>query len=627
MSSLTLNGRASFASDSMHGTYAWVDVTQSVGSYSMSYDALVGSNRHKQYRGMAFRASLDLTNARALTQCVMNMTLYTTSPNCAGNVTCYLYNFDPFEGQTLPLSSIPSGYIKSVQQTVPDVAGSSQRIDYQRAFTFSGLNITSGGYLYFLFDVYRTSDNMPGEECWISSALNRQNLSGYFKGVPTGLSVSPSTVPTGGNLSVNITNYWTTETVEFYYNSTRLGSATITNGSGTVNIPKSWFTTAGITTAQSMTVQARLVSTTLTKNFTVQAGSDMKPTVTTPAITIVQDPAASDFPGVYIANISKAKVAVTVASGSNAGISSVRLDYTGGSPVNMTYNSGTQKYEATVGPITGNTTFTVTVTDVRGMTQQASYTLTGVVQYTSPVITISEPNTFRCDSGGTREDGGAYVRAQGSVAITTEGLSGNSLQSFRFYILEEPSKGSALTNGTQCAATAGRSFDYYETLVFEASDKIMTVTKSQRLPPGTRNLTMMRSSTGTYIGIGVLPQRTTGKSSVDLQEGGGYYEGGYLWGTLTRLDLSKTDGSQFSKNFKNVDTGLLYSPQNAECYFSKSNDTGWSNSPVSGSFTGIRKVVWIDGSHYFVIILEMAPTAGRIWISYNGGSWKSLTPS
>lgn len=631
MSGLTLNGRASFSGDWSPATYSWVDVTQSIGGYSMSYDAVQGTNRHKQYRGMAFRAALDLTNARALTQCVLDMTLFTTAPNCGGTVTCYLYDSDPFAGKALPLTSIPSGYLKSAQQTVPDGSGSGQRLDYQRTFTFTGLNITSGGNLYFLFDVYRTSDNMPGEECWISSALNKQTLIGYYKGMPTSFSVSPSTVSTGGKVSVNIGNAWSTETVQFYYGSTLLGSSTITNGTGQVTIPKSWFTTAGITTSQTMSVTAKLVSTTRTQTITVQAGSDMKPMVTTPDISIVQDPSASDFPSTYIANISKAKAAVTVGTGSNAGISSVRLTWSGGT-VDMTYNSSTQKYEATVGPLTGNTTFTVTVTDARGMTQQASYNLTGVVQYVAPAIAINQAYTYRCDSAGLREDGGDYVRALATAVISTEGLSGNSIQSFRFYILEEPTKGTDLTDGVQSAATIGRTFDFYETLVFEVSDKIMTVTKSLRLPPGTRNFTMKRSADGTYVGIGVLPQHDSGPSTLDIEEGGGYYEGGFLWGSITRLNSYATDGSQFAKNFLQIDTDLLNASCHADAFFNMASTSGWSNSPVSSTpFKGYRKVVYINSSNIFVVILEAAPTVGRIWVNYYNGStwsgWKNHAPA
>lgn len=555
--------------------------------------------------------AVDYTGDRSLTR--LDFQVYTdlNGYGLRPTIRAYLYTFNPFsEGQT----TVPSGYVSSTAITITGV------YKQYATFSFACPNITTEN-IYILFK----SDNIyTGMATLNIGPVSYTRVTGTFKGWPTSFSVSPSTVSTGGAVSVNIGNAWTTETVQFYYGNTRLGTSTINNGSGTVSVPKGWFTTAGVTTAQSMTVQARLAGTSFTQNFTVQAGSDMKPAVGTPAVSIVQDPSASAFPSTYIANISKAKVRATVSAGSNAGISSVLLTWNGGN-VNMSIVSGA--YEATVGPLTGNTAFTVTALDTRGMTQQASYNLTGVVQYAPPVIVINESQTYRCDSAGVKQDGGVYVRARGKVTITTSGLSGNSLQSFRFYIQEEPSKGSTLANDTQCSATAGRAADYYETLVFEARDKIQTVTRSVRLQPATRNFAMKRSADGTYVGIGVLPQHTSGESTVDIEEGGGYYEGGYLWGSLTRLNSTATDGSQFSKNFRNVDTSLLHAPQNAEAFFIKSSDSGWSNSPVSGSFSGLRKVIWIDGSHYFIIILEAAPTAGRMWISYNGGTWKSMTPA
>ena len=579
-----------------------------------AYFGVLFQSFNNEYPLICYEFNVDYTNARSIQQLSFTVRGQDSGLGCTFNVSAYVYTSDPTGGS---VTAVPSGYVASGNGSVYIPPNNS---NMSKDFTITIGNIgASTAKIYVLLKLTSKSGNTNS----FTGRINLNSLTTIFKGMPTSFSVSPSTVNTGGKLNVNIGNYWTTETVQFYYGSTLLGSSTISNGAGQVTIPKSWFTTAGITTSQTMTVTAKLSGTSLAQNFTVQAGSDMKPTVTTPAISIVQDPSASDFPSTYIANISKAKAAVTVGTGSNAGISSVRLTWSGGT-VNMTYNSSTQKYEATVGPLTGNTTFTVVVTDARGMTQQASYNLTGVVAYMAPVITINGTYTYRCDSEGLKEDGGEYVRAMATAVISTEGLSGNSIQSFRFYILEEPTKGTDLTDGVQSAATIGRTFDFYETLVFEVSDKIMTVTKSVRLPPGTRNFTMKRSADGTYVGIGVLPQHTSGPSTVDIEEGGGYYEGGYLWGSLTRLNSYATDGSQFAKNFKNVQTDLRNAPQNAEAFFIKASDSGWSNSPVSGAFTGFRKVIWIDGSHYFVVILEAAPTAGRIWISYNGGTWKSL---
>ena len=613
----------------------WGDWEGAAGKWLRLYEHNVAGGWDSACYGI-LKLNVDISGQRSVVGFTLNLPFAGWG---TARYRAYLYTSEPTP-ETSGTSQFyaPSGYIKSLDFVNTNPGSAARNV----AFTFTGLNITQSA-LYLWFEIYH-SVTASGEPYWpytytfnysgsssdvLYANLNDATIAVSYKGIPTSYSVSPSTVSTGGAVNVNISNAWPTETVQFYYGNALLGSATISNGAGSVSIPKSWFATAGVTASKTMTVQARLVGTSYTQNFTVQAGDDMKPVVGAPAVSLVQDPAASDFPNTYIANISKAKVQATVSAGSNAGISSVTLTWPGGSAA-MSLNSGA--YEATVGPIAGDTVFTVTAIDARGMTQQASYSLTGVVPYAPPVITILSAGTYRCDSSGTEEDGGEYVRARAAAQITTSGLPGNAVQGFRFYIQEEPGKGDDLSYNQQaeyweCGATAGRTSDYYETLVFELEDKIQTVTRSVRLPPATRNFTMKRSQDGTYIGIGVLPQHTSGESTVDIEEGGGYYEGGYLWGSITRLNSTATDGSQFSKNFKNVDTNLLHAPQNAEAFFLKDSDSGWSNSPVSGSFGGLRKVIWLDSTHYFVIILETAPTAGRIWISYNGGTWKSMTPA
>lgn len=585
-----------------------------------AYFGVLFKNLTNEYPLICYEFNVDYTNARSIQQLSFTVRGQDSGQGCTFNVGAYVYTSDPTGGS---VTSVPSGYVASGTGSVTIPANNASM---SKDFNITIANIgASTSKIYVILKLTSKSGNTTT----FTGRVNLNSLTPIFKGMPTSFSVSPSTVSTGGKVNVNIGNAWSTETVQFYYGNTLLGSSTITNGSGQVTIPKSWFTTAGITTAQSMTVTAKLVSTTRTQTFTVQAGSDMKPTVGTPTVSIVQDPSASEFPNTYIANLSKAKVRAAVSSGSNASISSVKVTWSGGT-ADMSVVSG--GYEAVIGPLTGNTTITVVATDSRGMTQQASYSLTGVVQYAAPVITIIGDYTYRCDSSGLKEDGGAYVRAAATAAISTAGLSGNSIQSFRFYILEEPSKGSSLENGAQCPATVGRTFDFYETLVFEVSDKIVTTTKSLRLPPGTRNFTMKRSADGTYVGIGVLPQHSSGPSTVDIEEGGAYYEGGFLWGSLTRLNSYSTDGSQFAKNFLQIDTDLLNAPCHADAYFNMTSTSGWSNLPVSSTpFKGYRKVIFINSSNIFVVILEAAPTVGRIWVNFYNGSawsgWKKLTPA
>ena len=248
---------------------------------------------------------------------------------------------------------------------------------------------------------------------------------------------------------------------------------------------------------------------------------DMSTTVGTPTASVVD--LTGNFPSTYIAGYSKVKVAAAVSTGSGATISTVKLSYPGGTTVNMTYNSSTQKYEATTAaPITGNTTFTVTATNSSGYSASKTVSITGVVPYTTPSVTINEAGTYRCNSGGTKESGGTYFRAQ-ATANWYSSLSGNAL--LKFTVKIKPSGAETnLTSGVQSSAISGMSnANQSYTIVFTIQDKVSSaVTREYVLEGALRDFVLTRGTdnNGAHLGLGMTPELTTGKSSIELPQGG-----------------------------------------------------------------------------------------------------------
>lgn len=570
---------------------------------------------------LVYSAQLDLSGARNLKSCILNIRL--RAAQSATNFRCYLFTSDPTANNP---SSRPSGHVATADISVPADSSGSQT--YTRTFSFSGLSVSGVSVLYFWIEGVGTAGSSGGMTVRNNYELPTITGAG-FTPLPSAFTVNPTSVATGGNISISITNAAPTETVQFYYGNTLLGSSTISNGYGTVVAQKSWFNTAGITTAKSMTVRVKIAGTSLYKDITLTAGNDMKPSVGSPYKTIVQASSAASFPNTYLAGLSRVKIEATVALQTNAALSSVVLSYPGSANITMEYNSSTGMWQATTPPVTGNTTYTVTATDVRGMVGSASVALTGVVAYVPPSITIDEANTWRCNSSGVKTDGGTYVRVK-AFATYYSSLSGNTLKKFRFFVQEDTSRGANLQSGVQSAAVPFVAENSYGTIVVEIQDQISgIITKTLRLSPKRKNFSMKRSADGTYLGIGAAPQRTSGKSSIEVPEDGVFLVGNYLAQGLTFLHSSATDGTQFGKNFLNINTNTKYAVTNTEAYFVKRDNTGWSNYPVSGAWYGLRKVHWISASHILVEILEFSPTSGRRWFNYYNGStwsgWRSAT--
>ena len=491
-------------------------------------------------------------------------------------------------------------------------------------YNFTGLNLnTSKNYFLYITD----NNTHATYQDYLMHAYAAISNTSYTENLPLSLSLSSASVTTGGSQVVTIGNgSGKGITVYFKYNGTTIASGYTSTGQLSISVTSQWFSNAGITTASNFTVSVSIdLDSTLYESFTVVAGSDMAPTVSGIALAIVQPTgsgAATYFPDTYIANISKCKVSATITTKAGATIpsGSVKLAYTGGSAITMTYNSTTGKYEGTTAALTNATTaFTVSVTDSRGLSGYGSGGSVSVTQYTKPTLTISSAYTYRCDSSGTQESGGAYWRAM-ATATYYSSLSGNSLLQFKVTINTGTTVN--LTSGVQTAVQGGslnQTTNY--TLTFSIQDKISEViTKTFILESITRNVVIKRNSTGTTVGVGTTPTRAAG-SAVELPLAGNFLNAGIPAQAFFDPYSTDLDGSSFGKDFLNVDQVNRHAIQNAATFFYRpqASIAEWSNAPATNdsySWRGYRFVLWYSASFQIVVVFELFPYPGRIWSNF-----------
>lgn len=594
-----------------------------------------------------FRNRLTLSSGERLTAVKFDVYAMAPASNALQHkLHCHLYTSDPTFASTnvdyIPSGEgYPSGYIGSATANVTFSGADSEK---KLTFNFSGLNLKANCDLYFYFTEEPVNSAATGLYLFVHGKYGSQYpvATGTVKPVLT-LSVSPASVATGNNVSITIGNgSGESITARIKYGSTQLWSGTTTNGSLSVAVNKSWFTTAGITTANSMQVTVTIdQDTSKSATFTVTAGSNMKPTVGALSFAPVNSGrVATNFPNDYIAGYSKVKVSAAVTAGSNASISSVVLSFPGGTNVTMAYNSTSQKYEGTTAAvINGNVTFTVTATDARGLSGNNQGALSGVVAYVPPSISPDMDHCYRCDSSGVQQNGGTYATVK-AAATWYSSLSGNALTQFLFYIKEDRTAGYSdsqnLTSGQQSTPLQMHAPGENDvvTIVIAIQDKVSEIaTVEIRLPAALKNIYVRRTVDGTYLGVGMAPQRRSGKSTVELPDGGAVLVGGVDIQRLPNIKETGYDGSSFGKNFLSINLNNLYDAKNEETRFYRgASDTGWTNSPIaSGVFGGIRQVIIWNNSWCMVRLIELNPTAGRVWTNvYNGSAWtgwKSLTPT
>ena len=474
---------------------------------------------------VVYSATLTLTNGQHLTGCQVatNFVRQSGGTNTNRTLTCYVYNYDP-TGYTDP----PSNYLASTSVTtlVPTYG-------IFQTFYFTGLDISTSGTLYFWF-----SDTVSGMSDYQYSYSTGNGYtgtpyaSGTFSDAALSLSLSSAEVSTGGNQVVTIGNgSGRSCTVRVYYSNTLLYAASTSTGSLTIPVSKTWFTTAGLSAVTSFSVSVQIdEDSSLYESFTVKAGNDMKPSLTSMAASVKNSGNAAEyFPNTCIAGVSKYHLEVTVTLPTNATVRSVVISYAGGSNVEMTYNSSTGRYVGDTGILSSQVAISVTVTDTRGLTATITPVTANPVPYTNPTINVRSAYTYRCNSSGTQESGGAYWRAK-AEAIYYTSLSGNSLLQFKVQIQGQTAVN--LSSDVQTSPQGGSlNANTSYTLIFTIQDKVSDpITKTFRLESKRRGFVMKESS----FGFGKSPELA---NTIDLPS----------W-ISTAIDGALTGGSGYHKH-------------------------------------------------------------------------------
>lgn len=601
---------------------------------------------------VVYSAALALGQSEILTGFTIGTNFVSNGSTGARTVTCYLYTSDP-SGNSTP----PAGYIASVTLNNKYFTGNGEFV----TFTFTGLTVNTSGTLYLWMDNVMSA-NPGNDQIYHYATGNAYTQTPAISNAVfaltelTSLSVTTASVTTGGNQVVTIGNgAGRSVTVEVKYGNTVLYTGTTTTGTLTIPVSKTWFDTAGLTAVQSFTaaVEAYTAGTVgrVYSSFTVVAGDDMRPSVATPTVSLVQTGnAATYFPSTYIAANSRAKVEAAVTLPSNAGVYSATVVYQGGSAA-MTYNSTTQKYEATTPALNASTAFTVIITDQRGLSGSNASASVTVIPYTPPSVTVDSDNTYRCSSDGTKSTGGAYYKAK-AAATWYSALSGNALLEFDVRLYGEVS-GNALTSGVQSGVLGGSmSPTNNYTLVFTIQDKVSEpVTRSFVLKSIARDVVLKRSGTGTNVGVGTTPTSYNNKSTVQLPDDGRFLLGSIpvtafalVLGNVGPDGAFDYTGDSFGKDFINVDFEDFTAEENAAAVFLIPPDgTGtsqdysyWSNVPppiaTVGWWSGLRIVTHLTDDDATIFLFEFNPVPGRIWsrriTSYNVDSgWYVTTPT
>jgi len=235
-----------------------------------------------------------------------------------------------------------------------------------------------------------------------------------------------------------------------------------------------------------------------TKTITCSIPSSVKPSC---SLTVTDAMGYADTYGGYIKGLSKFKVVVTATQSYSSAIKSYKTTANGSTYTAASFTTG-------VLASSGTLTVSATVTDARSRSGTASKSLT-VLAYNAPKI--SALSVHRCDSDGTNNDQGEYVRVTFSASVTS--LSSKNKAS---YVLKyKKSTASSYTSATLTdyansysvtnaeyifAADSGSSYD----VQLSITDAFKTTT--QKISASTAFTLMHFSTGGTGVGIGKLAE-------------------------------------------------------------------------------------------------------------------------
>ena len=417
-----------------------------------------------------------------------------------------------------------------------------------------------------------------------------------------------------------------------------------------------WFNAAGVTDSLSMPIRIEITGDSPNQlssdNYSYRehrasAINSMRPTVSSITKLIQQpDGFPNDYASTYIAGFSKCKLTAVITRPTNALVSTVTLSYPGGRTVTMTPVSGrTDTYEGTTfSALAHDTTFTVTVTDARGLSNTGTESVAGVVPYVLPSVSIDPANTYRCNSQGVKTDGGDHYKIRVTAQIYTN-LTNNTITELTVGLKSvpdgTPGRYPIPTNGNisdtlpPVSAAAANTLSqpkqaYVLTIIIQ--DRISgQVIREYTLKGLQRDLVLNHLGGLTHLGIGTTPVEDD-QNSIELPKDGVFLLGGIPAQAFNIPYSNNTDGTSFNYDFLNVDLDERTAATNAAAYFAIPSEymsmdpPRYTNYPVmsydghddfykDSGWAGLRTVFVLDEYRALVQILELQPIPGRIWIN------------
>lgn len=206
---------------------------------------------------------------------------------------------------------------------------------------------------------------------------------------------------------------------KFVLGSAESGLISMTGTTLQYTIPASWYaqTPTSVTAVASVYLYSYSGDTlvgTDTKTFTVAVPARIVPTFGTLTASKVNDNATVNAWDVWLQGYTKARIsAAGCAAGAGSSITSYAI---AGEQLMYNVLSSDTGAEATSGvlPVSGELTFTATITDARGRSAEQSVTITALPYAAPNIVTLT---AYRSDASGNPDDvTGAYFRA---VAVYT----------------------------------------------------------------------------------------------------------------------------------------------------------------------------------------------------------------
>ena len=281
-------------------------------------------------------------------------------------------------------------------------------------------------------------------------------------------SISGSTI--GSSVTVNITPASSAFTHKLYYTaptqSNLVSIGTMAAGVKSLSFTPSKNDCSYIPNATSGTAKITLETYsgstklgTVTKTFTLNVPSDVKPTIS--ALTVAEgvDGIASKF-GVYVQSKSKAKVTITAAGSQGSTIKSYTTTLTNGSTV-LTYNGAS--FTSGLLSLSGTYTIKTIVTDSRGRTAEKSTTIS-VVAYSPPEVNDFIVQRWNTDTNAA-DDEGEYLHY--SVKTKVSPVSNKNDKQIKFeYRIAGASTWTTLTNWADIGVYSLTDYGTYSTPKF-----------------------------------------------------------------------------------------------------------------------------------------------------------------